>query len=249
MRVASAAAEMPGSWQPVVMACLAVAAFLPTGLANDTCLDMYKTAFKGKAPVKSSDVGGLYLKYCKKNMRSSSAKSMDDLCRPIVKKVEDKMAWVPADAEVTPELVCKTLDQIKAQFPDHAATVGATVNAAKAVEDAEESDKVNLAKKAKVLGSKIEQELAVVLKNAGEAAAKELKEKIGKQVKEVLGGDIDQRKEKLISKILETITLGMRGLETKSKQKTDEGLKEWLISESKELAKARKEAGGKKTEL
>jgi len=201
---------------------------------------MYKTAFKkGTAPIKPADVGDLYMTYCKKNMRSGSTKSMDDLCAPIVKKVETKMSWVPPTEEVTPELVCKTVDQIKALYPDHAATVATSEVAAKKKSDADEEDKKKLAELAKTLGGEIQSELAEYFKKASEV--KEVKARLTEKVKTVLGGDFDKSKEKIVDRVLETVTLGIKGLETKSKQKTDESLKEWLVSESKEMAKKRKE--------
>jgi hypothetical protein len=230
---------------PGFFAWLAVAAFLPKGQANPTCIDMYKTAFKGKAKVKPAEVGKLYLTYCKKNMRVGSVKSMDELCQPIVKKVEDKMVWVPPEENVTPELVCKTMDQIKAEFPEHVKVMEKSEDARKKVENAEEAERKALADKAKVLGSKFAQDLTGILKKTGEAASKELKESFVKNIKESFGGELDDRKEKMISKILETVTLGIRGLETKAKQKSEESIKEWLIVEARERTKALKEAPAK----
>jgi hypothetical protein len=234
-------------WMPVFTS-LFFLSFLPRGRANEQCLEMYRTAFKGKAPVKPADVGSLYLTYCKKNMRVGSAKSMDELCQPIVKKVEDKMVWVPPDVEVTPDLVCKTMDQIKEAFPEHAALMADGEATRKQKEDVEEAKKKELAAKAKTLGSKIEQEVVDVFKKAGESMSKDLSERIKTHAKEVLGGEFDARKEKMVKKILESITLGMRGLETKTKQKADESLKEWAALESKELVKMLKE-DAKKAEL
>jgi len=247
MRTACTAAEVLGLWSHctarlLVIVLLAVVLFLPQGDANATCIDMYKTAFKGKAPVKPADVGKLYLTYCKKNMRVGSVKSMDELCQPIVKKVEDKMVWVPPETEVTPELVCKTMDQIKQEFPDHAATMSESEAARKKNEDAEEAEKKKIAEKAKTLGARIQEDLSDVLKKAGESVATEMRQRLEKHAAELLGGDMDKHKEKILSKILETVTLGMRGVETKAKQKSEESLKEWAISESKELVKKRKEA-------
>mmetsp|Transcript_11828 Transcript_11828/g.19417 ORF Transcript_11828/g.19417 Transcript_11828/m.19417 type:complete len:234 (-) Transcript_11828:96-797(-) len=230
-------------WHQSVFLLLTVA-WLPQGRAQ-TCIQMYKDAFKGKAKVKPAEVGKLYMNYCKKNMRVGSAKSMDELCQPIVKKVEDKMVWVPDDVEVVPELVCKTLDQIKAEYPEHAKLMAESEEARKRHEDVEEAEKKKIAANAKAFGASVAQDLAEVLKKAGETASKELEERMQKHV-EVLGGEMDERKKKMISKILESVTLGIRGLETKTKQKSEESVKEWLVYEARAVAKARQEDNKKK---
>lgn len=220
-----------------------MAGFVQEVEANAACIEQYKTAFKGHLPVHAKDVAAHYNTYCKKSMKSGSTKSMDELCRPIVKKVESKMTWVPADDEVTPEIVCKTVEQIKEMFPDHAAKQGESEAANKKQEDAAEAEKKVLSEKAKALTGNIQKELADVfsIMDMKSEKTKDLKNRINKQVLDVLGGEMDARKEKMVTKILETITLGMRGLETKAKQKTDESLKEWLVSEMKEKAKAKTE--------
>merc|ERR1712190_104136 len=185
----------------------------------------------------------------KKNMRVGSVKSMDELCQPIVKKVEDKMVWVPPDFAVTPEIVCKTMDQIKAEFPEHAKTMSVSEAAKKKTEDAEEAAKKQLAEKAKVLVANMEKDLSAILKKAGGTASKELTDSFHKHLEQDLGGEMDKRKEKMISKVLETITLGIRGLETKAKQKSDESINEWLVNEAREQAKARKKEADAKTDL
>merc|ERR1719491_2245577 len=96
-------------------------------------------------------------------MKSGSAKSMDELCAPIVRKVEDKMIWVPEDENMTPELVCKTIDQLKKEFPEHAAYALEIEETRKKKEGAVEAAKKELADKAKVLGGKIAEELKASL--------------------------------------------------------------------------------------
>jgi len=225
-------------------ACVAVASFLPTVQAQSKqCVEMYTTAFKDakKKTLQPSEVGKVYLQYCKKNMRVGSAKSMDELCQPIVKKVEDKMIWVPTDFEVSPELVCKTLDQIKEQFPEHAASMAEGEATRKKEESAEEAQRKQLAGLAKSAGAKIEQDIVDVLKKALDTASTELKGKLVAHVNEAngaLGGGAWGKKEdKFVSSILESISLGIRGVETKAKQKKQEVLQEWLVAKSKELKK------------
>merc|ERR1712185_630606 len=124
-------------------------------------------------------------------------------------------------------------DQIKQEFPEHAATMAESEAARKKSADAEEAEKKKVAEKAKVLSGKFEKEISDVLKKASESTSKDLRERFEKQAKDVFGGESDESRQKMISKILETVTLGMRGLETKAKQKSDESLKEWAILETK----------------
>merc|ERR1712046_171147 len=142
--------------------------------------------------------GDLYFKYCKKNMKVGSAKSMDELCQPMVKTVEKKMVWVPGDHEMTPELVCKTIDQIKAEFPDHAKVAEQIEQEKKKAEGAEEAERKELAEKAKGFSTGLGQDVAAILKRAGDTIAKELEASFAKRVKESFGGDIDERKKKML---------------------------------------------------
>lgn len=213
---------------------------LPQGAEAQECIKMYKEAFKGLARIEPKKVGGLFLKYCKKNMKMGSVKSMDELCAPIVKKVEDKMLWVPEDVSVTPEIVCKTVDELKKEFPEHAANAAGIEEARKKREGVVESAKKELAGKAKILGGKIAEELKQSLGKEAEKMAAELQKKITAHVESTLG-PMDKPKEKMVKQIMETVTLGMRGLETKTNQKKEEVMKEWLQAEAKEIVKKAKE--------
>jgi len=86
------------------LVCAAIAALVQPCLAAETCIDMYKIAFEGKKKVPPADVGKLFKQYCIKNMKVSSAKSMEELCDPMGKKADEKMAWVPPETNVTPEI-------------------------------------------------------------------------------------------------------------------------------------------------
>mmetsp|Transcript_97994 Transcript_97994/g.179534 ORF Transcript_97994/g.179534 Transcript_97994/m.179534 type:complete len:260 (-) Transcript_97994:147-926(-) len=233
----------PGVGRLWLLTLALLVAMLPQGAEAQECIKMYKEAFKGISRIPPKQVGGLFLKYCKKNMKMGSVKSMDELCAPIVKKVEDKMLWVPEDESVTPEIVCKTIDDLKKDYPEHAANAAGIEEARKKREGAVESAKKELAGKAKLLGGQIADELKAALGKEGEKMAAELQKKITSHVESALG-PMDKRKEKIVKQIMETVTLGMRGLETKTNQKKEEVMKEWLQAEAKEIAKKAKENEG-----
>merc|ERR1719433_584132 len=96
------------------------------------CVDTYKAVLKkpGGGTILPAEVGPLYLKWCKKNMKVSSAKSMDELCAPLARKAEEKMKWVPPELAVTPELTCKSVDKLKEEFPEQVAAAEAQQRAA-----------------------------------------------------------------------------------------------------------------------
>merc|ERR1712190_258415 len=119
-----------------------------------------------KGSVKPKEVGPVYFQYCKKNMKVSSAKSMDELCQPMVKKIEEKMVWVPSDTDVTPEIVCKTADELKTAYPDHASTMGEKEKERLKEENAAKAAKDALAKKAKDLSAGMAADLKAVLEEA-----------------------------------------------------------------------------------
>merc|ERR1719491_1963611 len=73
---------------------------------------------------------------------------MDELCAPLVKKVEDKMVWVPADTLVTPEIACDNVDNLKKKFPEQVAVAEAAMKNAGAG-DAEKKKALETAKKLK----------------------------------------------------------------------------------------------------
>jgi len=222
------------------------------GYAADTCIDMYKTAFKGHTKIAPGEVGQLYRTYCKKNMRVSSAKSMDELCLPLVKKVEDKMLWVPATTEMTPEIVCKSVDQLKKDFPEHATSMLMEQEGKLKESRAAQAAKDELSKKAKELSTGIGASVQGALAKVTSELTAKLKEDMENHMNRIVGDDANQdRKAKLVSTILESVSLGLRGIETKVNQKKDEALKSWLSGELKDLQqKAKtKEAAAAKKEL
>lgn len=224
-----------------LLAFAVLAAVLPQGAeAESECIKMYTTAFKGHARIAPDRVGELFLKYCKKNMKSGSVKSMDELCAPIVKKVEDKMIWVPKDTAVTPEIVCKNVDQLKEAYPEHSKTALDNLSKAQQAKGVIESAKKELADKAKVLGSKIAEELKTSLAKDSEKMVADLKQRITTHVEASLG-PMDSKKEKIVKEIMETVTLGMRGLETKANQKKEDAMKTWLQAEASAIVKQMKE--------
>merc|ERR1719245_1650075 len=104
-------AGRPAKLLCVLLGCVGLGAATP-------CTDTYTDAFKPhKGTVLPKNVGALYKTWCKKNMKVSSAKSMDELCAPLVKKVESKMIYIPEETEVTPEMACEQVDSLKKMFP------------------------------------------------------------------------------------------------------------------------------------
>lgn len=201
------------------------------------CIDMYTTAFKNQGPkIDPAEVGELYMTYCKKNMRVSSAKSMDELCGPIVKKVEEKMRWVPQETSVTPEIVCKTIDQLKEQFPEHAKVTQAQAGAEMDESRKQDAAKQELGSKAKELSTKFGEDLKASVAEASEILAKGFRQKMEIRAKEVLGSKGEgPAVTKMLSAITEQLTLGLRGLETKANQKRDEAMKEWVATAARDL--------------
>lgn len=225
---------------------LVLLAWLPRTAASETCVDVYTAAFKGRKSVKPTDVGELYFTYCKKNMRVSSAKSMDELCKPLVRKVEDKMLWVPPDMDVTPDMVCKSADALKKDFPQHAAAAQAGADARFKEANAEKEEREALAKSAKLLSAKFNEEVHRILTESGEG----LRDKLLTRAREVLGtSSLDEHDVKLVSSITEAMVLGLRGLETKVSQKKDEALKVWVNAEAKRRLVAKSSLGAGRKEL
>eukprot|EP00928_Gymnodinium_smaydae_P058564 TRINITY_DN41754_c0_g1_i1.p1 TRINITY_DN41754_c0_g1~~TRINITY_DN41754_c0_g1_i1.p1 ORF type:complete len:276 (+),score=59.27 TRINITY_DN41754_c0_g1_i1:51-830(+) len=195
---------------------------------NQACIDMYKEAFKGQAGIKPASVGDVYFKHCKKTMRLDSAKSNDELCKPLVKKVEEKMLFVPPDTDVTPEIVCKTKDQLKADYPEQAAVAeaaGKEVSAADALRE-------ELNKKAKAVSGKIGDDIKQSLNQASEDMIASLRPKIEANLADAFGA-IDEGKAKVVSGMMDALKLALRGVETKIQQKKDDSIKEILVQETK----------------
>jgi hypothetical protein len=198
---------------------------------------MYEEAFKkfaGEDPTPER-VSKAALRYCKVNMKVASAKSMDELCAPIAKKIEDKMDWVPPDTVVTPELVCKSLDQIKKEFAEYAEKAQQAIEDKKAGDYAKEAEQRELATKAqdlqKAMGGDIEDTLKEVnLTNLTDNLRSTLAQVMGLEMEQQL----DDRQQKILSKVSDSVSLGLKGLITKAHQKIEESVKEWVISEHNE---------------
>eukprot|EP00927_Polykrikos_kofoidii_P072097 TRINITY_DN68251_c0_g1_i1.p1 TRINITY_DN68251_c0_g1~~TRINITY_DN68251_c0_g1_i1.p1 ORF type:complete len:236 (+),score=65.33 TRINITY_DN68251_c0_g1_i1:48-755(+) len=205
--------------------------------AIETCVDMYKTAFKKqKGQATPKEVPGLFLEYCKKNMKMSSAKSMDDLCAPMVKKVEEKMSWVPPDTTVTPELVCKTVEKIKEAFPDYAATA---VEREKS-RSVEKENQKELVDKAKALQAKMASEMKALLAKSSKDLAATMEERLRHAANEALDGfRIRDAKptERLLAQMREATELSNRGVETKLMQKLEESIGTWIAAARKDAMK------------
>lgn len=207
---------------------------------TETCQSIYEglfEAFDGK--VKPNAVGDLYKGYCKKNMKSSSAKSMDVLCQPLVEKVEEKMRWVPPDHDVTADLVCLSLDKIKAEFPEYA-------EKAVALQKQQENTEAGLKKKnvetGKKLSAEIQKEIKEAIGSHKTALVKELGEKMKAKVDKVLGEDaVPEAVTKMLKWITDQADLNLKGVETKLLQTTEKAVGGWIQDTAKaQAAKAKK---------
>lgn len=219
---------------------LYVVAGLSLVLGMETCTDMYKIAFKkGGGTAKPAKVGGLFMEYCKKNMKMSSGKPMDELCAPMVKKVDEKMSWVPPDTQVTPEVVCKSVDKIKEMFPDYAAT--AQQNADKV--DGDKAAQQAFIDKAKELKSTLAKEMKETLQKWNSQLRSEMAAMVKEKTEKVLGQMVvPNANEKLYAMIADATDLGVKGVETKLVQKLDDAMGSWASA-------ARKENSAQKAEL
>lgn len=209
-------------------------------LGMETCADMYKIAFKkGGGKAKPDKVGGLFKEYCMKNMKMSSGKPMDELCAPMVKKVDEKMSWVPPGTDVTPEVVCKSVDKIKELFPDYAATAqksAAEVDADKAAQQA-------FVDKAKELKSTLAKEMKETLQKWNAQLRSDLAAMVKEKTEKVLGEMVvPKANEKLYAMIADATDLGVKGVETRLVQKLDDAMGSWASA-------ARKESSAQKAEL
>jgi len=205
---------------------------LQLGVAQDTCVDIYKKSFKKfGGTVKPDKVADLYMEYCKKNMRSSSMKSMDVVCAPLVKKVREKMMWVPPDTDVTPKLVCKSVDQIKADFAEYIPVAEENLKMAAATEA---GAKEQAAEEAQQLKKKVGQEISEAMQKWRKELEQDLQERLPKKLLEVLDTDtMSEPSTKLIKRLVEAASLGVKGVETRALQKLDEALATWAVETAK----------------
>lgn len=221
-------------------ACLA-ASLAVAGEGASACVTTYTTVLKAsKAPqVLPAEVPDLYKAWCKKNMKVSSAKSMDELCAPMVSKIKDKMLWVPADAEVTPEMACDSVEKLKERFPEHMAIAEAKLKDTASDEAARKA----LLAKAKELKEKLSVEVRDVVGTWGASLVSELGERLKSKASEVLGPDSPVGpQEALVKTLVEAAGLSSRGIETKLLQKLEESVGGWASKAAKEAAKSHKAA-------
>jgi hypothetical protein len=118
---------------------------------------------------------------------------------------------------------------------DTIATKQVTSGQIKRLEEDQNGNKEHT-EKAELLAGKIEHELSKVLRQT--RLIRELRVKMQKHVKEVLGTNGDQHEEEFVSMILSTLTLRVQN--GSSKDAKDEGLRSMLLSQSKDLAKSQK---------
>lgn len=201
---------------------------------QESCQDMYKAAFKlSGGSAKPDKVPGLYLEYCKKNMKSSSAKAMDVQCAPFVKKVAEKMQFVPPDTDVTPQLVCKGLKAIKEEFKDFAIAKEAELNAKAATETSSRSAVVEEAKALK-------KELETVISELTSTWRKQLVYELGERARRALSNSVNANlaevskdaSNALVKSLVDAAGLGAKGLETKLLQKTTDVVGQWAAQAS-----------------
>merc|ERR1719473_674808 len=100
---------------------------------------------------------------------------MDVLCAPMVTKVEEKMMWVPPDHDVTPDLVCLSVDKIKAEFPEYAEEAEARK---KKAENSEAGFKKKALETGKKLSKEIQQDIKTIVGSHQKALLKELSDKM-----------------------------------------------------------------------
>mmetsp|Transcript_2870 Transcript_2870/g.7977 ORF Transcript_2870/g.7977 Transcript_2870/m.7977 type:complete len:237 (-) Transcript_2870:156-866(-) len=203
------------------------------GVGADSCTDMYKVVLKRPQGVKvtPAEVASLYFEYCKKNMKVSSAKSMDELCAPLVRKIEEKMRWVPPDVDVTPALACKNVEKIKEEFPEYIAVAEAQLK----VVGEDEAKHKHLVEKAKDLKNKLGTELKAAVSSWGEQLVKDLGTHLQRKTEEVLGPEFGQAgKDALAKQMQEAASLSSRGVETKLLQKLEEAVGTWATLARKE---------------
>mmetsp|Transcript_4278 Transcript_4278/g.6838 ORF Transcript_4278/g.6838 Transcript_4278/m.6838 type:complete len:237 (+) Transcript_4278:75-785(+) len=198
-----------------------------TWAAPSPCEEMYSAVLKGNKKAQPADVGELYMRYCKKNMRVSSAKSMDELCAPMVKKVEEKMRWVPPDTPVTPPLVCLSLEKIKEKFPEYAAE--AEENSRRLA--AEEAQSRRLLDVAKGMQSKLSATVKSSMDSWEKELVKDLGSKLRAELAEALADEAPAARssaEALAKQFEDAASLSSRGMQTKLLQKLEELLGGWL---------------------
>jgi len=217
-----------------------IAGLLPSaGIAASACVDTYTQVFKVRkgAKVAPSEVGALYTTWCKKNMKVSSAKSMDELCAPLARKVEEKMMWVPPATDVTPEIACEGADKLKERFPEHVKVAEAQLKDT----GAQEARKKQLLEKAKALKGQLDGVVRESVTTWGKSLVDDLGAKIRAKTLEVLGPDSAEAPREALAKHLQDAAgLNSRGAETKLLQKLEEAIGSWAREAAKETAKEAK---------
>merc|ERR1712039_181089 len=162
----------------------------------------------------------------------------DELCAPLVKKLVEKMRWVPKGTDVTPEIACESAEKLQARFPEQVAIAQAQLESA----DKEEKAKQEMLKTAKALKSKLDAEVKSVLGKWSKSMVEDLGASIRSKTKEVLGEGSPSKPQETLAKTLEdAASLSSRGVETKLLQKLEEAVGAWVNNAAKEAAATKKE--------
>merc|ERR1712125_28890 len=127
-----------------------------------------------------------------------------------------KMQWVPPDVEVTPEIACKGIDALKKEYPDHAVSVQQSVDAKVSEEAAEKRGREKLAHAAKDMSVQLGDEFKAIIseatltKEAQKRLVLRLQEtlKADKDLIQAIGDDALPRAEKVVTAMVEQLTLG-----------------------------------------
>merc|ERR1712039_1159983 len=139
------------------------------------------------------------------------------------------------DTDLTPEIVCKTIDQLKADYPEHAVEMAAQEESRKKKED---SGQKKLLALAQGMSDKLAAEIKAAMADAQQALLKDLETRLLATIEKAVAGSatMGPPETKLVASLVEATKLGHRGLETKVTQKKDEALKNWITDSMKRQA-------------
>merc|ERR1712086_74291 len=166
-----------------------------------------------------------------KHMKMSSGKPMEELCAPMVTTVMKKMAWIPPDEDITPDIVCLSTDKLKERYPDHVATAEATQKSANKADD----KKDEFIKTAKELKEELNVRAKAVLSKWSKELEKEMASELRAAADKVLGGSAASTpKDKLLASVQDSLSLSTKGVETKMLQKLNEAVGSWAVAAKKE---------------
>jgi len=214
-------------WPPRLLPAALLTLALCCGAAGQQgCQDVYKEAFRKSGGVAKPDqVGNLYHQWCTKNMHVSSSKSTNELCEPLVRKVAEKMRFVPAETEVTPELVCKSAQKIQEQFPEHAKAIEEQL---KKEASSRSGAQALVREQGKKLQKALEKEVKDIIAVLGAQLSKDLGPRLRKKASETLGDEANASEmDTLVRTLTEAAQLQVRGMDTKLVQKIPEAVGTW----------------------